>query len=300
MNQQNGPELPLSNPKVRGEPLFPLRDFSLYVEQHSLSGSVGSHDHDCTELAIVTGGRGLLIADDYSYSVSVGDVFVSPPGRFHALQDVEDMTVYDMLFDLSSLNIDLKDLSRLPGYQALFTLEPAMRETRGYPNQLRLRTAQLVTCMTLIEQMLREFKEQEKGCRFMLASLLQQLIGYLSRCYTHIESTAVNEVSRLAKVLSFMEENYADDLSVSALASAGGISDRTLRREFRKVLGVSPIEHLTMLRIRKSERLLLNSPFNITETALRCGFADSNYFSRAFRRVNGTSPRDFRRKPSAT
>jgi AraC family L-rhamnose operon regulatory protein RhaS len=296
MDRENTPKLPRRDAKVQGDLLFPIKDFSLYVEQHSLSRSISTHDHDCIELAIVTGGRSLLITDNYRYEVSVGDVFVSPPGNFHALQDVEDITVYDILFDLPALNIDLKDLTLLPGFQALFTLEPAMRATRGHGNKLRLRTVQLVTCVTLIEHMMREFRDQAKGCRFILVSLLQQLIGHLSRCYTDIESTGANEVSRLASVLSFMEERYADDLSVSALATAGGISERTLRREFRRVLGVSPIEHLTILRIRKSENLLLNSQFNITETALRCGFADSNYFSRAFRKVNGISPRDFRRK----
>ena len=49
------------------------------------------------------------------------------------------------------------------------------------------------------------------------------------------------------------------------------------------------------IRIRRASALLRESTLPITEIALRCGFGDSNYFSRAFRKASGMTPSQFRK-----
>ena len=61
-------------------------------------------------------------------------------------------------------------------------------------------------------------------------------------------------------------------------------------------MGFSPTDYLIRSRIRRAEAILLGEgkTISITDVADRCGFNDSNYFSRQFRRVVGQSPRDYR------
>ena len=72
------------------------------------------------------------------------------------------------------------------------------------------------------------------------------------------------------------------------------MSERTLRREFQKALGVTPMTHWNVIRIRHAESLLLHTPQTITEIALSTGFTDSNYFSRIFRKLTTRTPRGYR------
>ena len=72
------------------------------------------------------------------------------------------------------------------------------------------------------------------------------------------------------------------------------MSRSNLMRVFRAATGQSPIEYLLRLRIQKAMALLRNTDLTITEIAMEVGFNDSNYFTRQFKRVQGSSPTRFR------
>ena len=60
---------------------------------------------------------------------------------------------------------------------------------------------------------------------------------------------------------------------------------------FKKRCGTSFTEYLNAVRIEESKRLLAQGDLNVTEAAVRVGFASQSYFSKVFRRVTGMSPR---------
>ena len=69
----------------------------------------------------------------------------------------------------------------------------------------------------------------------------------------------------------------------------------TLLPVFKKVTGYSPIDYLLHVRLAKAGELLLKTSIPVSEIASDCGFNDSNYFSRQFRKTYGLSPRDYRK-----
>jgi transcriptional regulator GlxA family with amidase domain len=100
---------------------------------------------------------------------------------------------------------------------------------------------------------------------------------------------------RFSEAIAWMEENYTRRSSLAELARRAAMSERHFLRMFRKTFETSPLEHLIRLRIRRAAELLQSGRHNITETAYKCGFSDSNYFSRQFRRIIGMSPRQYRK-----
>jgi AraC family L-rhamnose operon transcriptional activator RhaR/AraC family L-rhamnose operon regulatory protein RhaS len=60
-------------------------------------------------------------------------------------------------------------------------------------------------------------------------------------------------------------------------------------------MGRSPIDHLLHVRIQKATELLAGSDRTITDIAFDCGFTDSNYFTRQFRKTTGHSPSEYRK-----
>ena len=99
---------------------------------------------------------------------------------------------------------------------------------------------------------------------------------------------------RFGEVLSYVEENCAGQLTIRELARRAHMSESSLTRMFHRITGLAPMEHVIRVRIARARELLLRGDMRITEAAYECGFNDSNYFSRQFKKVVGMTPRSYR------
>ena len=98
----------------------------------------------------------------------------------------------------------------------------------------------------------------------------------------------------LRRVRDRLHESYDLRPSLSALAQDAGVHEAHLAREFLRFYG-SPIgEYVRRLRIESACLALAKTDQAIGEIALTAGFADQAHFSRTFRRLTGTTPRDYR------
>lgn len=79
------------------------------------------------------------------------------------------------------------------------------------------------------------------------------------------------------------------------MADLASMSESSLTRAFKKYTGYSPGNYLIRLRIKKAETLLQREDQRISEVGSSVGFRDSNYFSRQFHRINGLTPRQYRK-----
>ena len=79
------------------------------------------------------------------------------------------------------------------------------------------------------------------------------------------------------------------------MAMSVGVSEDYLGRIFLQELGLSPMEYLNRYRIKEAKVLLNHTCASITEIADQVGFDDPAYFSRAFRKQVGISPRAYRK-----
>ncbi|MEM7427356.1 MAG: GlxA family transcriptional regulator [Pseudomonadota bacterium] len=92
------------------------------------------------------------------------------------------------------------------------------------------------------------------------------------------------------KCIRLMEENIEDPLSLDQLCGHLGISPRQLQRYFKKNLGQGPRAFYEGLRLEHSRQMLRRTSLEIHDVALASGFASTNSFSQAYKRVYGISP----------
>lgn len=93
-----------------------------------------------------------------------------------------------------------------------------------------------------------------------------------------------------------IEENYANtDLSLQWAAGRQHISAHYLCRLFRHETGITFIDYVTQVRIRRAVELLLGSELKIYEIAERVGYSSQHYFSSAFKKMLGLSPGEYRK-----
>jgi AraC-like DNA-binding protein len=100
----------------------------------------------------------------------------------------------------------------------------------------------------------------------------------------------------MAAVVDHIEQHLEEPLPVERLARESGLSVSRFKSRFRAESGFPPAEFVLRRRIERASRLLSSNCGTVLEVALQSGFASSQYFASAFRRVTGMTPTAFREK----
>lgn len=95
---------------------------------------------------------------------------------------------------------------------------------------------------------------------------------------------------RVAKALNEFEENLSDAVTPAVLARRCGITPSRFARLMKRFFGLTPGQFIAKARITAASRLLRETDNSVAEIALSCGFYDHSAFTRAFRKVTGTTP----------
>jgi AraC-like DNA-binding protein len=109
----------------------------------------------------------------------------------------------------------------------------------------------------------------------------------------------VDPAQQIRSVLQFIEEQFAQPLTVEVLAARACLSPSHFSRVFRTFTGDTPIHALIRRRIAEADRLLREGRTSVSQAALQVGFTNFSYFARAFRSQQGVNPSAIRanRKP---
>lgn len=97
-----------------------------------------------------------------------------------------------------------------------------------------------------------------------------------------------------------IDANYQRRLSLQEIAAAEFVSEAWLSRLFRKEVGVSFMQYITGLRLRKAAEQLTTTRQSIQQIAQQQGFASSRVMSDLFKREHGLTPRQFRQQHPQT
>jgi AraC family L-rhamnose operon transcriptional activator RhaR/AraC family L-rhamnose operon regulatory protein RhaS len=270
--------------------------FPIAVERRDPQEPFGLHMHEFSEIVIITSGRGVHITGKESYPLNAGDAFVIGGSRRHDYHSMERLCLVNILFQPEKLNLRTYDLRTLPGYHALFTLEPAWRQRNQFQGRLRLTPQELNVVMAFVDELEKELRVRASGFKFMATASFMHIVGYLSRCFAKAKNPDSRALLRIGEAISHLEANYREPIELDRLASMAHMSKRNFMRTFQAATGSSPIAHLIQLRVNQAASLLRRTEHSITEIAFQVGFSDSNYFARQFRALLGVTPSQYRQQ----
>lgn len=100
----------------------------------------------------------------------------------------------------------------------------------------------------------------------------------------------------LQNIKEYLDQNYSRRITLDNLAETFYINKFYLTRIFKEQFGVSISSYLLQLRITHAKQLLRFSDLTIEKIGLECGMKDANYFSRMFKKVEGISPGEYRKR----
>lgn len=244
--------------------------------------SCNSHFHSCFELLYVIEGSFLLTVNGETARMKPGDLSLIFPFSVHSFEF--DMTkpfsFWIVTYTANFVNSFLKETEGRIGTNAPFTLD---EPTRSFAKRILFTDA----------------VEHSEDLLLTKSALYAVSSAYLSKVPLK-KRTAPDRMSLAEKVMDYVSNHYAENMTLGSIARALGYSYSYLSHGFSKLFSLSFSTYLNLYRIDRAEYLLLNTGLPVTEIAEKTGFSSIRNFNFVFRNVYGTSPREYRKYRKTT
>jgi AraC family transcriptional regulator len=156
-------------------------------------------------------------------------------------------------------------------------------------NQIGLSVLSEMTCPTAAGRMLVETSS------LLLAARLAHSHSETELIRSPIGSGHGLDSGRLRRVLAYIEEHLAEDITVADLANVACLSIFHFTRAFAATMGVPPHRYVSQRRLESAKAMIATGRASLSEIALDCRFSSQSSFTRAFRRATGMTPAEYRR-----
>ncbi len=142
------------------------------------------------------------------------------------------------------------------------------------------------------------FKKGQEGYQLVVLGQFYHFFGIVYR--EHLYFTDMPQTPRdhkrihlIKKVLRFIEDSYASSITLEQLSSIVHMSPKYFCKFFFEITHMTPMDYVNQYRIEQACHQLLTTDFPITEVAFNCGFNDSSYFIKVFKKYKGTTPKKY-------
>lgn len=132
-------------------------------------------------------------------------------------------------------------------------------------------------------------KEKKINYQMQTTACLYELLSFLiGEIYE--EKYNMDSYLRLQNAKEYIEQNFKKNFTLDTLANISNMSTVNFRREWKKFYDITPIQYRDKIRLQYAEDFLLSGYYTIYEVATKCGFNDTNYFIRFFKKHKGIPP----------
>ena len=130
---------------------------------------------------------------------------------------------------------------------------------------------------------------------FLAYAKVIEFLSMLYPLYQNPTSVARADFSlRTSQIIRYIEKHYAEDVTITEIATELGVSASFLSRIFKKEIGIPIHEYLNQYRISKSLSLL--KTHTVTEVGYICGFCDSSHFVSIFKKHTDMTPMQYKKQ----
>ncbi|SFF33819.1 iron complex transport system substrate-binding protein [Paenibacillus algorifonticola] len=203
-------------------------------------------------------------------------------GTFLDIDDIAEPFEYYFIFYKATLS--------LPARQELVQL---LERSKPFHVQYGFAPLHHAALYLKIVRMKQEWKQAGTLEKLRTKSLFYQLIcELLGQLHDQEIATIVPDVA--AQAIRYLDEYYAEPVTLEMLSELLQCSPRQLQRLFKARYQAGPIDYLIQVRMQKAQELLLGTDAALKDISAAVGYPDSYYFSRIFKKHVGISPSSFK------
>ncbi len=251
------------------------------------------HFHDTYEMYFLLEGERYFFIEQETYHVKKGDIVLVNRQQIHKTSQAGSL-----YHDRILIQLEGRILESYMRFTEIITLDELFSECYGV---IHLTDSLWNKAKELLYEIRDEIRgKSEKWETLIYLKLIELfLIIYRSR-RTSVLNTSPKTVQtpkyqKVHEVAEYLQYHCETDESVEALAKRFYISKSYLSRIFRDVTGFSVNEYHNIARIRKGQKLLLNSSYSITEISEILGYENVTYFDRVFKKHSDVTPLNYRK-----
>ncbi len=248
-----------------------------------------AHYHNSHEIIYVSGGAALFCINGKEYVVSENSVIFISNFESHNFKIVK--YPYRRYFILINPEYFYQAIDE-PVLASLFKQRP-----QDFSHVLKLHDADKKIC-SMVKDM---YKEVENGADFMqsaLGSKLKLLFIELYRnhreCFPLANHDSTNNV--IFEIQKYIDNNLLEEITLRELSSKFYTDMYYLSHLFKKVTGFTFKKYLIIQRLSLAKDLLIETDYDITYVAHNSGFNNVNHFIRIFKKYEGITPYQYRKK----
>lgn len=256
--------------------------FSTYEEKTPVS-MLSMHSHEHWEIYFLAKGQRNYYIDNSFYVLQKGAMAIIPPYTLHRTEG-DAFLRYAVKLYPNSLTPYQKEI-----LEDLYTRCPVFQ----LPEECQL-------------YILNDFLDglavylEKPHAHELLNTLVTHILWVLEKNVNLLrppqETASTIKPSSLAvKVLAYLQNNYAQKITLDMLSQQFHCTKATLINNFHKAVNTSVMDYLTNLRINKAKELLTSTNKSISAIAEICGFSSANYFTLIFTKKEKLSPLNYRK-----
>ncbi|MDL2031045.1 AraC family transcriptional regulator [Bacillus subtilis] len=255
-------------------------DPHLHIEAYRFKGIMQkfpNHFHDYYVIGFIEKGQRYLACQDQEYIINPGDLLLFNPRDTHSCEQIDGRT------------LDYRCINVMPDI-----MEKAVKEITGaghlpYFSQHVLFRHELTASLQELHILISEEKQALRKEELFL-HLLEELI----RRYSDVTflSSVPEPSDEVKMVCEFLEEHYAENVTLNDLSELTGWSKYHLLRSFTKQKGITPNSYMETIRINQAKKLLEQGVRPI-DAAFQTGFSDQSHMTKFFKRQVGLTPKQY-------
>ena len=252
-----------------------------------------NHYHNAMEIIVCAENQYIIIANNRTYTLNVGDILIIPPLMLHELHSRPRGARFIYLIDIDMLRC----------FQDFKTLDPIFMEP--YLCTLSLRPDIYQHIYDSLMLMADTYFSHKIFWETSIYTRLLDILTTIGRNYFYKNSEEDNSSGNkpkenyelFANLLNFIDAHYTDDLTLEQVADYIGFSKYHFARLFKQHTNTTFHNYLCHKRIQAAQFMLtadMNLP--VTDIAFQIGFNNLTTFSRCFNKYTNCSPTEYRNK----
>jgi AraC-like DNA-binding protein len=254
-----------------------------------------NHHHTEFEISVLVSGKGVYTVGNKTYDFQKGDVFMFSSDEAHCITSISS----DEPFDLMNIQFEPRFIWSSGNLFDLKYLKIFLERNEKFENRLDRENPTTEKIRKIMFDMESEFKHKQPEYELMIKIQLLQLLVTAIRGYDYVKesnfSTNLKIISSLEKAMNYIDENLFSNLSLEEISHVSKMSRTYFCNIFKKLNGLSPWDYITIKRVEKSIEMLKTTNDTVLDIALKCGFNNTANFNRAFKKITGKVPSDYRR-----
>lgn len=274
---------------MKREQSIVVYDDELQVEAYHLIGlehGFPEHFHKYYVLGLIEQGQRNMVCNGESTVVQSGDIIIFNPGDNHSCVQISPTPL-----TYRSFNISVESLRFLLGLADDEPL-PIFRQKVIRDDKI---TDIFRECHSLV--LANSEENGETGSESDKEELFLLLLSFLAEAACADGSNYALEQSsydcEIAAACNYMEEHFAENISLDTLCRQVNVSKSTLIRYFIRLKNMTPYRYLASVRVGKAKQMLERGDLPI-DVAGQAGFADQSHFNHCFKKFIGISPGMYR------